>query len=51
LGAIGYVTSTIEVGEPANPDSTFFEHTYDEITGLDLSGAHNPEYAKYLSGK
>jgi hypothetical protein len=49
-GAIGYVSSEVAVDTPSNPNSTFAEHSYDSITGLDLSGAHNANYQTYLSG-
>jgi cellobiose dehydrogenase (acceptor) len=49
-GGFGYVTSTTAVAQPSNPNSTFTQHSYDSITGLDLSTSHNANYQTYLTG-
>jgi cellobiose dehydrogenase (acceptor) len=44
------VSSEQSVDTPSSASSTFVEHTYDSITGLDLSLSHNANYQKYLTG-
>jgi cellobiose dehydrogenase (acceptor) len=49
-GGIGYATSEQAVDTPGSASSTFTQHTYSTITGLDLSLSHNANYQKYLTG-
>jgi cellobiose dehydrogenase (acceptor) len=46
---LGYVTSDQAVDEPANPNSTFAQHSYATLTELDFATAHSANYTKYLT--
>jgi cellobiose dehydrogenase (acceptor) len=49
-GEIGYATSEQAVNTPSSANSTFVEHSYDKVSGMDLSMSHNANYQNYLTG-
>jgi hypothetical protein len=46
---VGYVTSDQAVDEPANPNSTFAQHSYTALTWFNFANAHSANYTKYLT--
>jgi hypothetical protein len=46
---VGYVTSDQAVDEPANPNSTFAQHSYAILTELTFASAHSANYTQYLT--
>ncbi|TCD65251.1 substrate-specific activator of APC-dependent proteolysis [Steccherinum ochraceum] len=48
--ALAWAYSSVGVDDPADPQSTFQEHTDFGFFGMDFSSAHNANYNAYLNG-